>query len=231
MRTTHWKLFPGFCLGILVMWGAACGMSAFLLAFPAMMKIHWGVWLALTLVFPILAVLLHCKAEELHVLYLLSYFLNSLGAGCSMALVLAGNEVAASAYHLLAMLPAVGMMAVMCLIYSLCRWDKAIAITFFLIGIVAMFVGLVKLGGGGFFSFLYFLPMPIACGKTLGKPWSAIRYLSFAGFGAYLAVLVGAIMALAEDGPGELFEGLFEGIGDMTDSVGGNQKKQNQPRY
>lgn len=233
MRTTHWKLLPGFLLGLLVMWASACGVMMLLAAHPALLDVHWGIWLAVTLLFPILALVAHIKAENIHALYFLSYFLNTLGAGCTFGIVMSYLDLEIWTELLLAlllsMLPAVLMMLIVCLVYSFLRWDRINAIVFTLLGMAAVIAGLVTLGPGAAFAFLFFLPMPLACAKTLGKPWNADRYLSFSGFGAYLIVMVAGIMILTEDGPDGIFDFLFDGVGEAVDGMTTPKKKQNQP--
>lgn len=234
MRTSHWKLFPGLLLGLLVMWLSACGVIFLLAARPALLNAHWGIWLAVTLLFPVLALVAHLKAEDVHALYLLSYFLNALGAGCTFGIVMGYLEMEVSAELalalLLSMLPAVAMMLIVCLTYAFLRWDKLIAITFTFLGMVASVIGAIHLGPGAFFAFLLFLPMPLACAKALGKPRKVIRYLSFSGFGAYLIVMVAGIMILTEDGPDGIFDFLFEGVGDAVDEMTSQKKQQNPHR-
>lgn len=233
MRTSHWKLFPGFLAGLLVMWVTACGVMLLLAANPGLLDLHWGIWLAVTLLFPVLALVAHLKAGSVHALYLVSYFLNTLGAGCTFGVVMSYLDVEPSGGLMLALLlsvlPAALMMLVLCLLYAFLRWDRGLAITFTILGLVAAVVGAVTLGPGALFAFLFFLPMPLACAKTLGKPWSVDRYLSFSGFGAYLLVMVAGVMILTEDGPDGLFDFLFEGVGDVALDAA-EQKKQRQPR-
>ena len=70
--------------------------------------------------------------------------------------------------------------------------------------------------------------MPISCGKVLcGEDWR--EQLAFSGFGAYLIVVLGAIVFLLEDGPDGIFEGLFEGIVDVGTGLD-NQPKQTRQR-
>lgn len=229
MRITHWKLFPGFLLGLIVMWASACGVMLLLAARPALLDAHWGIWLAVTLLFPILALVCHLKAGDVPALYLLSYFLNTLGAGCIFGVVM-GYLLEEPVFPelllalLISMLPALAAMVLTCLVFSVFRRDRITAVCFTLLAIVAAAVGLVNLGPGTFFAFLLFLPMPLACGKSMGKPWSTDRYLSFSGFGAYLIVLVAGIMILTEDGPDGLIEALFDGI-DVGDGPKKKKKK------
>ena len=70
---------------------------------------------------------------------------------------------------------------------------------------------------GGIFGLLFFASMPVTCGKVLcGEDWR--EQMAFSGFGAYLIVLVGAIVLLLEDGI-DGFEGLLEGITDAASGL------------
>lgn len=241
MRTTHWKLFPGFCLGLLVMLAVGCVVSAAFGTVPALRKLHWGVWLALTVLFPILALILYGKGEQIRSLYLLSYFTNAVGAGIAFGIALGFLEVPVLApvvsMLLVSMAFPAGLAGLMCLVCMVCRRDRIVTITFVFLGIAAVicsFLFLVKwnplIAFGASFGLLFFLAFPIACGKTLSKPWGAVEYLALSGFGAYLIVLVGAVCVLLEDGPGELFEGLFEGIADGADWATEPKQQKQQPR-
>lgn len=233
MRINHWKLFPGFVLGLLVMWMAGSGVMLLLAARPSLLDVHWGVWLAVTLLFSVLALVAHIKAKNFRALYLLSYVLNTLGAGCTFGIVMSYLELEATWPLLLAlllsMLPAVGMMLVVCLVYSFLRRDRITAIVFTILGLVAVVAGALTLGLGAAFAFLFFLPMPLACAKVLGKPWNVDRYLSFSGFGAYLVVMVAAIVILTEADLDGIFDILFDGVGEAVEGMIPSQKKQNHP--
>lgn len=240
MRTSHWKLFPGFCLGLLVMLITGCAVWSFFGAHPACMKLHWAVWLLLTVLFPVLALLIHGKGEDIWPLYLLSYLVNAVGAGCAYGIALGFLEVQLrlpvfQAFGAALALPA-AMAVLMCLAFTLFRRSRIIAILFTflsLAGTLVSFLMLAKWSGyvafGACFGFLFLTAFPIACGKLLGAPGNTAKYLSLSGFGVYLIVLVGAVLMLLEDGPDGLFDGLFEGIDDIADPLVGNQKKQ-QPR-
>lgn len=240
MRTTHWKLFPMFLLGLLVMLAVGCGVGAVLGTHPALRRLHWGVYLALTVLFPILALILHGKAEHIRSLYLLSYLTNAIGGGCAFGIALGFLEIPfyAPVFGMLLMSMAfpAALALVQCLVSSVCRRDRSVAIVFTILGIAALicyFVFLAKwnplVAFGACFGFLFYLAFPIGCGKALKEPWNAVEHLSLSGFGAYLIVLVGAIVILAEDGPDGLFEGLFEGIADVGADIP-NQQKKNQPQ-
>ena len=241
MRTTHWKLFPCFILGLLVMLAVGCGVGMTIGASPALRKLHWGVWLALTVLFPILALLLTGKAEGIPTLHVVSYLVNAVGGGCAYGVALGFKEIPFTS-PVIGMLVAVALPAalalVMCLCYSLSRRYRVIAILFTILGAAAalgsLFLG--KYGAevafGACFGFLFFTALPISCGKALGDPRNWLEKLNLSGFGAYLVVLVAAICLLLEDGPDGLFDFALEGIDEATEGmVNSNQKKQNQPRY
>lgn len=240
MRTSHWKLFPGFLAGLLVMLLTGCALWSFFGAHPAMMKLHWIVWLLLTVLFPVLALFLHGRGGDIWPMYLLSYLLNAVGAGCAYGVALAFLEVPLRlpihlAFGAAIVFPA-AMAVLMCLVFTLCRRDKIIAMLFTflsLVGTLASFLLLAKWSGyaafGACFGFLFLMAFPIACGKVLSAPHKTAAYLSLSGFGVYLIVLVGAVLMLLEDGPGELFEGLFDGIADVAEPPVRNQKNR-QPR-
>ena len=238
MKNTQWKLFPGFLLGLLAMLAVGCGVGALLGAHPGLLKLHWGIWLAVTVLFPILALILHGRAEQIPTLYLLSYFTNAAGAGCAFGVALGYLDVPFVGPVILMLLISLALPAalalLMCLAYNLFQRDRIVAIVFTALGLAASFGslflakwnGVVALGAG--FGFLFFLALPIACGKARSKPWAANEYLSYAGFGAYLVVLVGAISILLEDGPDGLFDGLFDGIADLSDTIPDPKRRQQQ---
>ena len=121
-----------------------------------------------------------------------------------------------------AALPA-GVVVVMCLTYTLWRRTRFIAIGFTVLTAAAI-IGCLVFGEGkgvltlgGIFGLLFFASMPVTCGKVLcGEDWR--EQMAFSGFGAYLIVLVGAIVLLLEDGI-DGFEGLFEGITDAASGL------------
>lgn len=236
MRTTHWKLFFLFLLGLLVMLAVGCGVGSVLGANPVLRKLHWGVYLALTVLFPILALILHGKAEGIRSLYLVSYLTNAVGGGCAFGVVLGYLELPmilpVVGMLLLSMAFPAGLALVQCLVSTVCRRDRRVTITFTLLGLAALigsFFLLMKwnplVAFGACFGFLFYLPFPIGCGRALSEPWNAEAHLSLSGFGAYIIVVVGAIIVLAEDGLDGAVDGLFEGIADFAD-VPPDQKKQ-----
>ena len=226
MRIKHWKLLPCFLLGLLLMQVVAWGMASAFGAFAALRKLHWAIWLMLSLAFPILAFLVLGKAKDGRYprWYGASYLLSVLGAGCAYGICLAFMELPLSLGNMLlsAALPA-GMAVVMCLTYTLWQRTRFIAIGFTFLTIAAIFCCLIfgegkgMLALGGIFGLLFFASMPVTCGKVLcGEDWR--EQMAFSGFGAYLIVLVGAIVLLLEDGI-DGFEGLFEGITDAASGL------------
>lgn len=223
MRTSHWKLLPGFLLGLLVMLATGCAVSALFAACPGLLKIHWIVWLVLTVLFPVAALILLGKAEQLPALYMVSYLVNALGSGCAFGVVLGFLEVPMASplvqTLLLALLLPLTLALLNCLVAAFCRWDRAVAIVFTVLGAAAVIGSLFltelwhpMAAFGAMFGFLFYLAFPIACGKTLSKPWDVLEHLAFSGFGAYLVVVIAAVCILAEDGPDGLLDGLFDGI-------------------
>ncbi len=235
MRTKHWKLLPCFCLGLLVMQAAAWGIGTVFGMCPFLRKMHWILWLVLTLVFPVLALYIH--GREKRYLFPVSYLVNAIGAGCAFGIALGFLEAPVQQRFgelmMSAALPAVTAL-VMCLLFTLWRRTRWIAMGFTFL-VVAAVLGCLIFGRnngmvalGGVFGFLFFAALPITCGKVLNGE-DAPEQLSLSGFGAYLIVLVGAIVALAEDGPDGLIEGLFDGIHDIGDGVT-NSPRQNRRR-
>ena len=226
MRLKHWKLLPCFLLGLLAMQTVGWGVAVAFGAFAGLRKLHWAIWLILSLAFPILALLVLGRAKDGRVprWYAVSYLVSALGAGYAYGICLAFMELPPILNNMLlsAALPAL-MAVVMCLTYTLWRRTRFIAGAFTLLTIAAIFCGLIcgegkgMLALGGIFGLLFFASMPVTCGKVLcGEDWR--EQMAFSGFGAYLIVLVGAIVLLLEDGI-DGFEGLFEGITDAASGL------------
>ena len=226
MRIKHWKLLPCFLLGLLLMQVVAWGMASAFGAFAALRKLHWAIWLMLSLAFPILAFLVLGKAKDGRYprWYGVSYLLSVLGAGCAYGICLAFMELPLSLGNMLlsAALPA-GMAAAMCLLYTVWRRTRWIAVGFTVPTAAAVIFCLIfgegkgVLALGGIFGMLFFASLPISCGKVLcGEQWR--EQLAFSGFGAYLIVVLGALVFLLEDGI-DGFEGLFEGITDAASGL------------
>ena len=224
MRTKHWKLLPGFILGLLVMQAVGWGVAAAFGTFAGLRKLHWAIWLLLSLALPItaLVVLGRAKGGRVPVWYGVSYLFSVLGAGCAWGICLAFLEVPLAFGDMLtsAVLPAL-MAVVMCLLFTLWRRTRFIAIGFTLLTAAAIFGCLIfgegngMLALGGIFGFLFFASMPISCGKVLcGEDWR--ERMAISGFGAYLIVALGVMVILLEDGPDGIIEGLFEGIADVS---------------
>lgn len=224
MRSKHWKLIPCFVLGLLVMDATAWCVGTMFGMHPGLQRVHWFFWLLLTLVFPLLA--LFIMGRERRGLYPVSYLVNAVGAGCAFGVVLAGSEASFGELMRSAALPVLTAL-VMCLLYTLWRRTRWIAIGFTFLGIFAIFGGLflgerfgAEMALGTCFGFLFFTALPLTCGKALsGEDW--LEQLAFSGFGTYLIVLLGAIMILAEDGLDGL-ESIFDGMDDIGNGVTNN---------
>ena len=237
MRTKHWKLLPVFLMGLLLMQLVGWGVATAFGTFAGLHKLHWAIWLILSLAFPILALLVIGKAKDGRYprWYSVSYLVNAIGAGCAYGICLAFMELPPVLKNM--MIPAalpVLMAVVMCLLYTIWRRTRWIAIGFTILTAAAVILCLVfgegkgVLALGGIFGVLFFASMPISCGKVLcGEDWR--EQLAFSGFGAYLIVVLGAIVFLLEDGPDGIFEGLFEGIVDVGTGLD-NQPKQTRQR-
>ena len=233
MRIKHWKLLPCFFLGLLLMQMVGWGVATAFGAYAALRKLHWAIWLMLSLAFPILAFLVLSKAKDGRVprWYGVSYLLSVLGAGCAYGICLAFMELPLSLGNMLlsTALPAL-MAAAMCLCYTLWRRTRWIAIGFTLLTVAAIIGCLVfgegkgMLALGGIFGLLFFASMPISCGKVLcGEDWR--EQLAFSGFGAYLLVVLGVMVILLEDGPEGIIEGLLDGIADVDPGIGTQPKQ------
>lgn len=227
MRRRHWKLLPGFLLGLVVVQAVGWGVGTAFGAYAGLRKLHWAIWLILSLVFPFLALVIHGRAEQIPGLYPVGYLVNAAGAGWAYGIVLGFWEVplegAFGTMLTSAVLPA--MMAVsLCLLYTVWRRTRWIAIGFTLLTFAAIFGCLIfgegrgMLALGGIFGLLFFASMPISCGKVLcGEDW--LEQLALSGFGAYLIVVLGAMVFLLEDGLDGGFDGLFEGIADVASGL------------
>ncbi|MBQ8354873.1 MAG: hypothetical protein IJY40_04520 [Oscillospiraceae bacterium] len=226
MRLKHWKLLPCFLLGLVAMQTVGWGVAVAFGTFAGLRKLHWAIWLILSLAFPILALLVLGRVKDGRVprWYTVSYLFSVLGAGWAYGICLAFLEVPLTLGDMLisTALPAL-VAVVMCLTYTLWRRTRFIAIGFTILTVAAIFCCLIfgegkgMLALGGIFGLLFFASMPVTCGKVLcGEDWR--EQMAFSGFGAYLIVLVGAIVLLLEDGI-DGFEGLFEGITDAASGL------------
>lgn len=234
MRNNHWKLIPMFLLGLLVMLAVGCCVGVVFQDQEALHKLHWGIWLALTVGAPILAFVLYSKADGVPGLYLASYLVNAIGGGCAYGTVLGFMEVDFSR-PMVGMLPGLAVPAVLALVMGLCftlsRRYKTLAITFTVLGVAAVIASLVLGKGhadaafGSMFGCLFFLALPLACAKTLCGSDSWLERLALSGFGTYLVVLVAAVCLLLEDGPDGLVEGLFDGVADVGSSLPPDRKR------
>lgn len=227
MRLKHWKLLPCFLLGLVAMQTVGWGVAVAFGTFAGLRKLHWAIWLILSLAFPITALLVIGKAKEGRYprWYAASYLFSVLGAGCAYGICLAFLEVPLTLGDMLisTALPAL-MAVVMCLTYTLWRRTRFIAIGFTvltaaaIIGCLVFGEGKGVLALGGIFGLLFFASMPVTCGKVLcGEDWR--EQMAFSGFGAYLIVVLGVIVLLLEDGPEGIIEGLFEGIADVGSGI------------
>lgn len=226
MRLKHWKLLPCFLLGLVAMQTVGWGVAVAFGTFAGLRKLHWAIWLILSLAFPILALLVLGRAKDGRYprWYSVSYLVSALGAGYAYGICLAFMELPPLLKNMLlsAALPAL-MAVLLCLTYTLWRRTRFIAIGFTILTVAAIFCCLIfgegkgMLALGGIFGLLFFASMPVTCGKVLcGEDWR--EQMAFSGFGAYLIVLVGAIVLLLEDGI-DGFEGLFEGITDAASGL------------
>ena len=227
MRLKHWKLLPCFLLGLVAMQTVGWGVAVAFGTFAGLRKLHWAIWLILSLAFPILALLVLGRAKDGRVprWYAVSYLVSALGAGYAYGICLAFLEVPLTLGDMLisTALPAL-MAVVMCLTYTLWRRTRFIAIGFTvltaaaIIGCLVFGEGKGMLALGGIFGLLFFASMPVTCGKVLcGEDWR--EQMAFSGFGAYLIVVLGVIVLLLEDGPEGIIEGLFEGIADVGSGI------------
>lgn len=227
MRLKHWKLLPCFLLGLLAMQTVGWGVAVAFGTFAGLRKLHWAIWLILSLAFPILALLVLGRAKDGRYprWYAVSYLVSALGAGYAYGICLAFLEVPLTLGDMLisTALPAL-MAVVMCLTYTLWRRTRFIAIGFTvltaaaIIGCLVFGEGKGMLALGGIFGLLFFASMPVTCGKVLcGEDWR--EQMAFSGFGAYLIVVLGVIVLLLEDGPEGIIEGLFEGIADVGSGI------------
>lgn len=236
MRLKHWKLLPCFLLGLAAMQTVGWGVAVAFGTFAGLRKIHWAIWLILSLAFPILALLVLGRAKDGRVprWYGMSYLVSALGAGYAYGICLAFMELPPILKNMLlsAALPAL-MAVLLCLTYTLWRRTRFIAIGFTILTVAAILCCLIfgegkgVLALGGVFGLLFFASMPVTCGKVLcGEDWR--EQMAFSGFGAYLIVVLGAIVLLLEDGPEGIIEGLFEGIADVGSGLDPQPKQRHR---
>ena len=95
MRLKHWKLLPCFLLGLLAMQTVGWGVAVAFGTFAGLRKLHWAIWLILSLAFPIAALLVLGRAKDGRYprWYAVSYLVSALGAGYAYGICLAFMEL------------------------------------------------------------------------------------------------------------------------------------------
>ncbi len=226
MNRVTLKLFPCYLLGLFTMavvsWLVACVFGAV----PSLSQIHWFFRLLPGLPWMVGALAVHLRAKGRKGLYILSYLLNAAGSGCAIGAVWGKASILPPPELLAALLPAAVLGGLICLIptgtgrfWKVFDGGLGTVLALVLVG-MGIYVWNCRdcLTGCTFvFSGLFLLPFPICC-KTLAKlSHERYRYLSFAGFGAFLLIVFAAAFILSE---GEILDGLDFDLG------GGGKKRE-----
>ena len=223
MKTTQPKLLLSYLLGLSLM-----GVLAWLVSLlSGYIPMYWLPKLIPSLVLMIIAIICHKKAKGHALGYLFSYYLNAVGSGAIIGVVLAECNISPSLNLAFALLPAAGigiLVSVLLMIFKkadgICAAFTVLALLMIILAI-AIWAGRSALTGSILlFSGLFFLPLPFCLQKAVEKPEREFRYLSFSGFGAFAIIAFVAMVILSE---GEILEGAFDGL-DFGGGKG-NKKK------
>ena len=234
MRRPQMKMLLWFLCGLLVM-----VLTAWLLAGPiALGEATVGMLLAVGIT--VLAVFVELLAQgTVFKEYLrfstkrrcfrVSYLLNAVASGCAVGSVLIGKDISIGLELVLAVLPAVGLALLLCVLYCIPGdgLRKAFSVVLFVLAVglcaAAVWVWVcvsATVGCMALFSGLYFLLFPVGLLYAARNPEDWSRYLSYTGFGAFAVVFLAALLILSE---GDFLEALDFGGGE-----GGARKKKPQ---
>lgn len=214
MNKTPLKMLPRYLLGLLTVALSARLVAAVFLATPALKNAHWLLQLLPALVYMGIALAAHLLAKGRKWLYIFSYLINAFASGCAVGAVLGDASLLPDAYLLIALLPAAAIgAAASWLLTSSRRFARRLATIGGTVGALALVgVGIyfwdyrdALIGCALVFSGLFLLPFPMGCKAMLSEHNDLYRYLSFTGFGAFIAIAFGAAVILTD---GEALEGL-----------------------
>lgn len=166
-----------------------------------------GVGIGAAIAFSVVAIICHVWAKGRSFGYLISYILNAIGSGCAIGTLLADKGIIPPPELLLALLPVAGLGIMGCLLL----WIPG-EIWRFVVPSVFTVAALALIGFGTYiwicrdpligctfvFSGLFYLPFPMGHSFAWDKPEQGSRYLSFAGFGAFILIAFVVILILSE---------------------------------
>lgn len=229
MNKTPLKMLPRYLLGLLTVALSARLVAAVFLATPALKNAHWLLQILPAVLVTVFAVVAHWLAKGRKWLYIFSYLINAFASGCAVGAVLGDASLLPDAGLLLALLPAAVIGgAASGLLTSPQRFARRLATIGGTVGALALVgVGIyfwdfrdALIGCALVFSGLFLLPFPMGCKAMLNEHNDLYRYLSFTGFGAFIAIAFGAAVILTD---GEALEGL-EGF-----DIGGGSSSEPAP--
>ena len=219
MKKTYATLPLCFLIGLVIMTGSAWLVAIIYQGFENCADVSWPVHMILPVSLMIGAIISHKAAKGRTFGYLLSYFLNALGSGCTIGALAGVKAIVMSCEVLLALLPIAGFAVVMYLLFRIpgSKWHSVVIGIFPMLSLAYLGFGIYVwirhsslYGSAMVFGSLFFLPFPIGCSTAQEKPERKFRHLSFTGFGAFFVV---ALVAAAIMSSGEILEGLDFGGG------------------
>lgn len=227
MKSPQYKMLLWYIAGLLMMGISAYGVSLLFDVVPHLADLHWLVRLIPALVFMLGAVAAHLLSRKrVKWAYVLSYFLNAIGSGWIIGVVIGVKEILLTQELFLSLLPAMFLGILYCCLIGNVSTNRASTITgvfvalsvVLLLGGIAVWIWVYSLTGCVFlFSALFLLPFPIGANIALDTPDDTYRYLSFTGFGAFLLISFVALIILSE---GEGLDGI-----DLDLGGGGGKKR------
>ena len=214
---------PCYLVNLCIMAFTAWTAPGLLKCLPTLAINLQTVGIAMAVLFCLLAILSHSLSKRRTPGYLLSYTLNALGSGLCVGTVLSDYELSPLWNQLpTAILPGMLLGILICLGCLLPKGNPlktylgcifALTVVQSICGIVLWFCGDCVIGSFLLFSGLYVMLLPIACMTAGENPKDCYRLLSFSGFGAFILILLVALLLLSE---GELLEELDFGGGEST---------------
>lgn len=218
------KMLPRYLLGLVILAVSSRLVAQVFLAYSALRNAHWFLQILPALLCMVGALIVHCLAKGRKGLYIFSYLINAFASGCAVGAVLGKAALCPSAGFLEAMLPAAVIGTLVCLLLTI---PKPFLRRFVCIGGVVS--ALAVIGTGIYFwacrdtltgcalvfSGLFLIPFPVGCNAMLGNWLQRYRYLSFTGFGAFIAIAFIAALCLSE---GEILDGLDFGGDSASES-------------
>lgn len=228
MNRVSLKMLPRYLLGLTILAVSSWLAALVFLAKPGLRNSHWFLQLLPAFSCMVVALIAHCLAKGRKGLYLFSYLINAVASGCAVGAVLGKAALPPSAGLPAAMLPAAAIGIAVCLLLAVpkpflrrlaCIGGAVAALAVIGAGVYFWACRDTLTGCALVFSGLFLMPFPVGCNAMLDKPAHRYRYLSFTGFGAFIAIAFVAALYLSE---GEILDGLDFG-GDS-----GSERKQSR---